>query len=620
LFDIPEELKKLPQKPGVYLMKDVNGAVIYIGKAINLRNRVRSYFRGSNRDYKVLSMAPNIAEFEYIVTDNELESLVLENNLIKKYFPKYNVKLKDNKTYPYIKITSGEKFPRVFLTREHIKDKSKYLGPYPSATAVRETLDAAHMIWPLRKCQKVFPRDINRERPCLNHHIGKCLAPCAGNVTEDEYAAVLEDALSFLNGKYAGILERFERQMSELAAEMEFEKAAEIRDKINSIKLVYEKQKIEGDNFDDRDVMAFAKKDDEALVYIFFVRAGKMVGSEHLMLTGVTSMPDGEIAAEFVKRFYSETTFIPKDIISYSDVGERELLSNWLTQLKGRRVNITVPQRSEKARLVELAHKNAELTLEQFGDRIKKEFERTKGALKEIADSLGLGGVPVRIEAVDISNIQGFESVGSLVVFEDGVPKRSDYRKFKIRAVCGPDDYASMEEVLTRRFTRYLDETSGGADVNNPDGKFSKLPDLLFVDGGKGQVSSALKALDGLGLASAVPVCGMVKDENHRTRGLFFVGREINLPRASEGYKLIVRIQDEVHRFAVEYHRRLREKSQIRSVLDDVPGIGGARRKALMKHFGDIDKIKDATADELNEAAGMNKKAAGAVYDFFHKA
>ena len=612
MFDIQEELKKLPQKPGVYLMKDKNGGIIYVGKAVNLKNRVRSYFRASNKDFKVAGMRPNIAEFEYIVTDNELESLVLENNLIKKYFPKYNIKLKDNKTYPYIKITAYEKFPRVIITRDHVKDKSKYLGPYPSAYALRETLDAAHGIWPLRKCSKVFPRDVNRERPCLNRHIGKCLAPCTGAVTEEEYAAILDEAVLFLNGKWTGILEKFEAQMKNHAENMEFEKAAELRDKIASIKLIHEKQKIEGDGFEDQDVVAFAKNGDEALVYIMFVRAGKMIGSESLMLTSVSDTPDEEITAEFIKRFYSETTFIPKEIISYSETSERELLGDWLSQLKGRRVTITVPQRADKARLASLAQKNAELTLAQFGEQIKKEFERTKGALAEISEALGFDATPSRIEAVDISNIQGYESVGSLVVFEDGKPKRSDYRKFKIRAVFGPDDYASMEEILTRRFTRYKNELAEGID-----GKFGKLPDVLFVDGGKGQVSSALKALDALGVS--VPVCGMVKDDAHKTRGLYYNGSEVVLPRTSEGFKLVTRIQDEVHRFAVEYHRKLREKSQVRSVLDDIGGIGDTRRKSLLKYFGGVERIREATAEELAAAPGMNKTAAEAVYGFFNK-
>ena len=611
MFDIPEELKKLPQLPGVYLMKDKNGAVIYVGKAVNLKNRVRSYFRESNPDYKAASMAPNIAEFEVIVTDNEIESLVLENNLIKKYYPKYNIKLKDNKTYPYIKITVNEQYPRVFITRDRLKDKARYLGPYPSATSVRETLDAAHKIWPIRKCAKTFPRDINRDRPCLNKHIGGCLAPCTGLVDEAEYDRVLEEAVMFLTGKHAGVLERFEAQMAAYAEATEYEKAAEVRDKINHIKLIHEKQKVEGGVFD-QDIVAFAINGDEALFYIFFVRDGKMVGSEHLMASGAESVSDADIMAGFLKRFYSETSFVPRDIILGSETADKELITDWLSQLKGRRVNINVPQRADKARLVELAKKNAALTLEQSGEQIKRDNQRTKGAVKEIADALGIEGDLNRIEAVDISNIHGFESVGSMVVFEEGVPKRSDYRKFKIKDVYGPDDYASVEEVLHRRFTRYKNETAEGAD-----GKFNKLPGLLMVDGGKGQASSAQKVLDDLQIG--VPVCGMVKDDNHRTRGLYFNGAEVSLPRTSEGYKLIVRIQDEVHRFALEYHRKLREKSQVKSVLDDIPGIGGTRRKALMKHFGDIDKIKAADMEELKNVTGMNAAAAAAVHGFFRK-
>lgn len=613
MFDIQEELKKLPQKSGVYIMKDKDLHIIYVGKAINLRNRVRSYFRESNPDAKARTMASIISEFEYIVTDNELEALILECNLIKKYSPKYNIKLKDNKAYPYLKVTINEKYPRLYLTRKVLKDKAKYYGPYTSAVAIRETIDTIQKIWPIRQCDKVFPRDFGKNRPCLNHHIGKCLAPCSIPVSDEEYGKMTEEIILFLNGKYDSILTRMEKEMNEHAEAMEFENAAELRDKILAVKKIRERQKADNLSDNDSDVVAFSENENEALFYVFFIRSGKITGSEHFMIEKVGDPSREEIMTEFIKQFYNDTSFIPKEIMLETEINDKELITRFLTGIKGQSVTLKTPVKGEKHNLVELARKNADLTLAQFRDKIKRERQRTLDALSDIKQTLDVTFDISRIEAYDISNTQGLYNVASMVVFEDGKPKRSDYRKFKIKTVAGPDDYACMEEVISRRFKRYLSET----EESGKSAKFNVLPGMVFIDGGKGQVASALKAMEEVGVV--VPVCGMVKDDNHRTRGLYYNGREYNMPGNSEGFKLVTRIQDEVHRFAIEYHRKLRGKEMIKSVLDEITGIGPARRKALLRRFGSVEAIRDSELEELIKTEGMNKQSAQAVYNYFHK-
>ena len=608
MFDIHEELKKLPRKPGVYLMKDENGNIIYVGKAVNLANRVRQYFQSSSAHTpKVRGMTPHIREFEYVVVDNEVEALILECNLIKKHNPKYNVMLKDDKSYPYIKITVNEAFPRVFMVRRHEKekDKAKYFGPYTNAGDLRESLDLIREIWPLRSCMRKLPQEIGKDRPCLNYHIGKCKAPCAGFISETDYHKIVEEIQQFLNGKHDAVRGRLNEEMQAASENLEFERAAELRDKLNALEILLEKQKAETASGEDADVIAFARAHDEALFQVFFIRGGKMIGREHFMVNRVEELTRQEVMTAFVKQFYAEAAFIPRELILETDIDEKETIAQWLSAIKGVNVAINKALRGEKKELVELAAKNAILTLEQFGEHMKREKARTDGAIEEIKQALGLTAAIARIEAYDISNTQGFESVGSMVVFEHGKPKNSDYRKFKIKGVIGPDDYASMEEVITRRFNRY----AAGDD------KFAKLPDILFIDGGRGQVHAAEKSMAALNIQ--IPVCGMVKDDKHRTRGLFFNDSEILLPTASEGFKLITRIQDEVHRFAIEYHRKLRADTQIHSLLDDISGIGPARRKALMKNFRSIENIKKAELSELEQTEGMNKKAAQAVYSYF---
>lgn len=611
MFDIAEELKKLPQKPGVYIMKDSSEGTIYVGKAVNLRNRVRQYFQASSaaQNPKVRSMTPNIASFEYIVTDNELEALILECNLIKTHHPKYNVTLKDDKTYPFLKLTVNEPFPRLFITRRHDKDRAKYFGPFTGG--VNEVLDVVNRIWPLRRCAQHLPRETEGERPCLNYFIRQCPAPCNGLISQEEYGKTVDEVISFLNGDSGEIVKRMEAEMTAYSENLEYEKAADVLKKISYIKRLDDDQKIFGHTEAQQDVIAFARDRDEALVQVFFVRGGKMTGREHFMMSGVDSLTREEVMTEFLKRFYGETTYIPKEIILETDIVDRDTITRYLSGIKGQNVTVTAPQRGDKLRLVRLAAKNASLSLAQFGEQMKRDERKTLGALSEIREALGLSTGLERIEAYDISNIQGFESVGSMVVFEQGRPKRSDYRKFRIKGVQGADDCASMEEVLTRRLSRYKAEK----ESNPAAPKFSVLPDMLFVDGGLGQISAAMNAMRKLSIS--IPVCGMVKDDRHRTRGLLWQGREVALPASGEGFKLVTRIQDEVHRFAVEYHRKLREKKQIHSLLDDIPGIGEVRRKALMKHFGDIHKIRAAGVEELSQAEGMNARAARAVYEFF---
>ncbi|MDR1913710.1 MAG: excinuclease ABC subunit UvrC [Clostridiales bacterium] len=613
MFDIQEELKKLPKKPGVYLMKDADDNIIYVGKALNLSNRVRQYFHSPNgHTPKVRHMTPHIKEFEYVVTENEVEALILECNLIKKHSPKYNATLKDDKSYPFIKLTVAEQYPRVFLARKHEKDKAKYFGPYTSSTAIRESLDLIQNVWPLRSCSRRLPRDIGKERPCLNYHIGKCKAPCAGKIDETDYRKIVDEVIKFLNGKQDEIKNRLTDEMQSASFNLEFERAAELRDKIAALNTLCEKQKADSASDDDQDVIAFSRANDEALVQVFFIRSGKMVGREHYMLNRVEHLMREEVMSAFVKQFYAEAAYIPKELIVEIQPDEPEIIAKWLSALKGQGVSITAPQKGDKLKLVKMASENASLALSSFGEHIRREFLRTIGAMNEIGEALGISHDLNRVEAYDISNTQGFESVGSMVVFERGRAKNSDYRKFKIKSVIGPDDYASIEEVIDRRFTRYLKELEN-EDIKNA--KFLKLPDILFIDGGKGQVHAAQKALKRNNVN--IPVCGMIKDDKHRTRGLWYNEREITLPTGSEGFKLLTRIQDEVHRFAIEYHRKLRRDTQVKSMLDDISGIGPTRRKELMRHFKSLENIRKAEIDDLMQVEGMNRPSSQAVYDFF---
>ena len=616
MFDFEEELKKLPEKPGVYIMHDASDAIIYVGKAVKLRNRVRQYFRPShNEGIKKDQMVKQIARFEYIITDSELEALILECNLIKEHRPKYNTMLRDDKTYPYIKVTLGEEFPRVLFCRQIKKDKSKYFGPYTSATAVKDTIDLLHKLYQIRTCNRKLPKDMGKERPCLNYHIHQCQAPCQGYITKEEYAQNIEHVLEFLNGNYQGILKELEEKMQKASQEMEFEKAIEYRELLNSVRAVAQKQKITNTDGEDKDIIAMAKDDRDAVVQVFFIRGGKLIGRDHFYLRIGNEETESAILTTFLKQFYAGTPYIPKELMLQSQVEEPEVIAEWLSKRKGQKVYIRIPQKGNKERLVELARKNAELVLSQDKERMKREEGRTIGAMKEIAALLGMEEIK-RVEAFDISNTSGFESVGSMIVYEKGKPKRSDYRKFKLRTVQGPDDYASMYEVLTRRFRHGLQEQQELEDGSQELGNFNRFPDLLMMDGGKGQVNIALAVLEELHLD--IPVCGMVKDDNHRTRGLYYQNEEIPMDKNSEGFRLITRIQDEAHRFAIEYHRSLRSKSQVHSVLDDIPEIGAARRKALMRNFDSIDDIRNAEIEELEAVESMNRRSAEAVYKFFH--
>lgn len=619
MFDIEEELKKLPAQPGVYLMHDAKDEIIYVGKAISLKNRVRQYFQSSrNKTAKIEQMVSRISRFEYIVTDSELEALVLECNLIKEYQPRYNTMLKDDKTYPYIKVTVGEDFPRVMFARTMKKDKSRYFGPYTSAGAVKDTIDLIHKLYRIRTCNRNLPRDTGKERPCLNYHIKQCDAPCQGYITKEEYAEHISQVLEFLNGKYDKLLKSLEEQMLAASEAMEFEKAIEYRDLLASVKKIAQKQKITSSNMEDRDIIAMAKDNQDAVVQVFFVREGKLIGRDHFQMEVRTAENNRQILTSFVKQFYAGTPFLPKEIWVQEELEDSEIISQWLSARKGQKVRLVVPKKGQKERLVELAEKNAALILVQDGEKIKREEYRTIGAMNQVTALMGITGVR-RIEAFDISNISGFESVGSMVVYEDGKPKRSDYRKFRIRTVQGPNDYASMREVLTRRFQHGLDEREQLEVQGMSDrfGSFTRFPDLIMMDGGRGQVNIALEVLADFGLE--IPVCGMVKDDNHRTRGLYYQNEEIPIDRHSEGFRLITRIQDEAHRFAIEYHRSLRSKGQVKSILDDIPGIGDTRRKALMRQFKSFDAIREASVEELLEVPGMNRLAAENVYRFFRQ-
>ena len=618
MFNIQEELKKLPDQPGVYIMHDSRDAIIYVGKAVSLRKRVHQYFQPShNEGIKKAQMVKQIVRFEYIVTDSELEALVLECNLIKEHCPKYNTMLRDDKTYPYIRVTLGEDFPRVLFSRQQKKDKSRYFGPYTSASAVKDTIEMINKLYQLRTCSRKLPQDTGKERPCLNYHIHQCDAPCQAYISKEDYRERIDAALEFLNGNYASIIKSLEEKMLQASEDMEFEKAIEYRELLASVKQIAQKQKITHTNGEDKDIIALAKDENDAVVQVFFIRDGKLIGRDHFYMRIGTEDTRTQILTTFMKQFYSGTPFIPREIILPQEIEEREILEKWLGERRGGRVHIRIPQKGVKEKLVELAQKNARLVLDQDKEKLRREEGRTIGAVKEIEKLLDMKDI-VRMEAYDISNINGFETVGSMIVYEKGKPKRSDYRKFKLRTISGPDDYASMHEVLTRRFTHGMSEQRElkEKEFSEEFGSFSRFPDLIMMDGGRGQVNICLQVLEELGLQ--IPVCGMVKDDSHRTRGLYYNNIEIPIDTHSEGFKLITRIQDEAHRFAIEYHRSLRSKEQVHSVLDDIQGIGPARRKALMKKYQSLDAIKAASVEDLADTESMNEKAALAVYKFFH--
>ena len=611
MFQIEEELKKLPGKPGVYIMHGEKDEIIYVGKAVSLKNRVRQYFQSSrNKGAKIEQMVTHITRFEYIITDSELEALVLECNLIKEHRPKYNTMLMDDKSYPFIKGTVQEPFPRIMMARQMKKDKAKYFGPYTSVGAVRDTIELIRKLYKIRSCNRRLPRDIGLERPCLNYHIHQCGAPCQGYVDQQECRESIDQVLQFLNGNYDLILGDLQRKMEEASEAMEYERAIEYRDLLQSVQKIAQKQKITSQSMEDRDIIAMAKDERDAVVQVFFVRDGKLIGREHFHMNLTGSESKAEILNSFVKQFYAGTPFVPHEIWVQEELEDAEVIASFLTARRGQKVRFVVPKMGEKERLVELAEKNAKMVLSQDKEKIKREELRTIGAMNQIGSWIGLSGIK-RVEAYDISNISGFESVGSMAVFERGKPKRSDYRKFRIKTVQGPNDYASMEEVLTRRFTHESDPEKKEYD------SFGKLPDLIMMDGGRGQVNIALGVLEKLDLD--IPVCGMVKDDRHRTRGLYYNNVEIPIDRDSEGFKLITRVQDEAHRFAIEYHRSLRSKDQVHSILDDIDGIGPARRKALMRHFLSLEAIREASEEELAAVPSMTALSAGKVYAFFHE-
>ena len=612
-FNIQEELKKLPGKPGVYLMHDERDAIIYVGKAISLKNRVRQYFQSSrNKGAKIEQMVTHISRFEYIVTDSELEALVLECNLIKEHRPKYNTMLMDDKSYPFIKVTVNEPFPRVMLARQMKKDKAKYFGPYTSAGAVKDTIELIRKLYHIRSCNRSLPKDIGKERPCLNYHIHQCQAPCQGYISQEEYRKSIDEVVRFLNGHYDLVLKELEEKMMAASDSLEFEKAIEYRELLTSVQKVAQKQKITDTAGDDRDIIAMASEGEDAVVQVFFIRSGRLIGRDHFYLKSAENDTEGEILSSFIKQFYAGTPYIPAELMLPEEIEDQDIIEEWLTARRERRVHLRIPKKGTKEKLVELAQKNAQMVLKNDRERLKREEGRTIGAVKELEKILGLKGI-IRMEAYDISNTNGFDSVGSMVVYEHGKPKRNDYRKFKIKTVQGPDDYASMNEVLTRRLGHGLREQQEESET----GGFQIFPDLIMMDGGRGQVNIALEVLEKLHLH--IPVCGMVKDDNHRTRGLYFNNTELPIDRNSECFRLITRIQDEAHRFAITFHRQLRSKGQVHSVLDDIPGVGPARRKDLMRCFENIDAIRNATVEELKELPSMNEKSAQEVYKFFHQ-
>ena len=614
MFIIEEELKKLPAKPGVYIMHGEKDEIIYVGKAISLKNRVRQYFQSSrNKGAKIERMVTHITRFEYIITDSELEALVLECNLIKEHRPKYNTMLNDDKSYPFIKVTVNEPYPRVLFARRMKKDKARYFGPYTSGGAVKDVIELVRKLYQVRSCNRNLPRDTGKDRPCLYYHMKQCKAPCQGYISQEEYRKNINKVIKFLNGDFQDTISELMEKMQKASEEMRYEDAMEYRDLIRSIEKIGERQKITGYGQEDRDIIAVAMdesedlRDQDAVVQVFFIRDGKLIGRDHFYLRVAKGDTKSQVLSSFLKQFYAGTPFIPSEIMLQSEIEDAEIIEEWLTTRRKQKVHIRVPKKGTKEKLVELALENARMVLSKDRERIKREEGRTIGAVHEVEEWLGLKNV-VRMEAYDISNISGFESVGSMVVYEKGRPKRSDYRKFKIKWVQGPNDYASMEEVLTRRFTH---ESNGEFD------SFARLPDLILMDGGRGQVNIALKVLNDLGIR--IPVCGMVKDDHHRTRGLYFNNVEIPIDTSSEGFRLITRIQDEAHRFAIEYHRSLRSKEQVHSILDDIPGIGDTRRKALLRKFKSVENIRDASEEELAQTESMNAGSARQVYEFFHK-
>ena len=614
MFDLEEELKKLPASPGVYLMHNHRDEIIYVGKAVSLKNRVRQYFQSSrNKGAKIERMVTHITRFEYIITDSELEALVLECNLIKEHRPKYNTMLKDDKSYPFIKVTVNEPYPRVLFARRMKKDKARYFGPYTSGGAVKDVIELVRKLYQVRSCNRSLPRDTGKDRPCLYYHMKQCKAPCQGYISQEEYRKNINKVIKFLNGDFQDTIDELMVKMQKASEEMRYEDAMEYRDLIHSIEKIGERQKITGYGQEDRDIIAVAMdesedlRDQDAVVQVFFIRDGKLIGRDHFYLRVAKGDTKAQVLSSFLKQFYAGTPFIPSEIMLQSEIEDADIIEEWLTTRRKQKVHIRVPKKGTKEKLVELALENARMVLSKDRERIKREEGRTIGAVHEVEDWLGLENV-VRMEAYDISNISGFESVGSMVVYEKGRPKRSDYRKFKIKWVQGPNDYASMEEVLTRRFTH---ESNGEFD------SFARLPDLILMDGGRGQVNIALKVLNNLGIS--IPVCGMVKDDHHRTRGLYFDNVEIPIDTSSEGFRLITRIQDEAHRFAIEYHRSLRSKEQVHSILDDIPGIGDTRRKALLRKFKSVENIRDASEEELAQTESMNAGSARQVYEFFHK-
>ena len=614
MFVIEEELKKLPAKPGVYLMHDEKDEIIYVGKAISLKNRVRQYFQSSrNKGVKIEQMVTHIRRFEYIVTDSELEALVLECNLIKEHRPKYNTMLMDDKTYPFIKVTVQEPFPRIMMVRRQAKDKAKYFGPFTSSQAVKDIIDMVRKLYHLRSCSRNLPRDIGKERPCLYYHIKQCDAPCQGYISSEQYRESIDEVVKFLSGHYDGILKELEEKMMEASGQMEFEKAIEYRELIGSVKKISEKQKITdaGKPGEDRDVLAVAREEGDAVVQVSFIRGGRLIGRDHFYLRTDPDETKAEILTSFIKQFYAGTPYIPRELLLPYELDEADILMEWMTRRRGHKVTFTVPKKGEKEKLCELAQKNAAMVLAKDKEHLIREANRTTGAVRELEGIIGVTGIR-RMEAFDISNTNGFASVGSMVVYEDGKPKRSDYRKFRIKGVVGADDYASMREVLTRRFTHGLQEKEEGKEF----GSFTVFPDLILMDGGKGQVHIAEEVLEELHIS--IPVCGMVKDDRHRTRGLYYHDEELPIRADSEAFKLITRVQDEAHRFAIEFHRKLRGQGQVHSILDDIPGVGSKRRKDLMKHFQSLDAIRQAEIEDLKKLPTMNEKSARDVYNFFH--
>jgi len=602
MFDIQEELRKVPEKPGVYLMKDENRQIIYVGKAINLKNRVRQYFQSlSNQLPKVQAMVARISEFEYIVTDSELEALILECNLIKKHRPKFNILLKDDKNYPYIKVTMKEEYPRILMTRKIEKDGAKYFGPYSNATAVKETIDLLKKIFPVKSCKKTLPRDSGKGRPCLNYYIYQCLGPCQGNVNRDEYRNLMSDICSFLGGKQEEILKRLEKQMKAAAENMEFEKAAALRDKIDSVRHIAEKQKVLSTALEDQDVVAFAKEHSDACIQVFFIRGGKLIGREHFIFEGISDYEDRELMTSFIKQFYSSAEYVPGEIILKEDVDEVNLIEKWLGDKRSARVHIKVPRKGEKLRLVEMVAQNAVIALQQFREKIRTEGKTASEAVEALAHILGLAGAPIRIEAYDISNTGSAEIVASMVVFENGLPKNKEYRRFKIKSVEKQDDYASMQETIFRRFKH---------------ASFSVFPDLILVDGGLGHVNAVNEVMREISME--IPVYGMVKDDKHRTRALINNTVEIDLHKNLPVLRLITSIQDEAHRFALDYNKRLRKKRYTGSVLDEIDGIGAKRKKALLKHFGSIGRIKAAGVDDLTAVEGISRSVAEKIFEYFN--